>query len=199
MGSGKSRVAEEFRRHGAQVISGDALGHEALRQAAIRDAVVSRWGPGVLDEHGEISRRRVAAIVFADPAELRALEAMVYPWIKRRVREEVAAARADDEVRLIVLDAAVMLEAGWDGVCDEIVFVDAPREARLERLARQRGWDADEVQARERHQMPLAEKARRARYTVDNSGPPEETARQVEHLLQEWKCHRVKDRRGKSP
>jgi dephospho-CoA kinase len=71
MGSGKSRVAEELAKRGARLISGDPLGHDALRQPDIRDQAVRRWGPDVLDGHGAIDRRRLGAIVFADAAERR--------------------------------------------------------------------------------------------------------------------------------
>jgi dephospho-CoA kinase len=186
IGSGKSLVAEMFRRRGANVISGDQLGHEALRQPEIRASVVERWGPQVLESDGTISRRRLAAIVFGDPKELRALEALVFPWIERRIREEIAALRARAEVRLIVLDAAIMLEAGWNKVCDWLVYVDAPRAARLRRLEEQRGWTAKEVQEREKVQMSLTDKMSRADYVVDNSGTPEQVAQQVDDLLKQW-------------
>lgn len=186
IGSGKSRVAGLFARYGGKVVSGDALGHEALRQADIKARVVGRWGPGVLNEDGEVNRRNVATIVFADPAELRELEAMVFPWIKRRLNEEVTAALADPTVKLVVVDAAVMLEAGWDQLCDRLVYVEVPREVRLRRLAETRGWSEKEVAARERAQMPLMEKAARASSVVDNAGPPEVMARQVEALLRQW-------------
>jgi dephospho-CoA kinase len=182
MGSGKSLVAKELARRGARVISGDQLGHEALRQPEIRARAVERWGTDVLDEHGEVDRRKVGAIVFADPAERRALEALVFPWIERGIRDAIEAARRDPGVPLVVLDAAIMLEAGWDGACDRLIFVDAPRETRLRRLAEQRGWSAKEVDARESAQMPVPEKKRRADYVLDNSGPPEALARQVEDL-----------------
>src|SRR5204863_99428 len=77
---------------------------------------------------------------FADPAELKALEAMVFPHIGRRAREEIERAQADPAVRFVVLDAAVMLEAGWAGACDRVVFVEAPREARVARLAARSRW-----------------------------------------------------------
>jgi dephospho-CoA kinase len=186
MGSGKSLVAEEFARRGARVVSGDRLGHEGLRQPAIRDQLVGRWGKDVLDEQGEIDRRKVSAIVFANPDERKALEAAVHPFIERRFREEVAAADADPAVKFIVLDAAVMLEAGWDRGCDRLVFVHAPREQRLQRLAQQRGWTAADVQARESAQMPLDEKRRRANDVIDNAGSREELARQVADLLRRW-------------
>src|SRR5438552_1839733 len=92
MGSGKSRVAAEFIRRGARVISGDALGHEALRQPDVRDRVAGRWGRGILDDRGEIDRRRLGAIVFADPLALKALEALVHPWVRSRIAAEVEAA-----------------------------------------------------------------------------------------------------------
>jgi dephospho-CoA kinase len=175
-----------FRRRGANVISGDQLGHEALRQPEIRAEVVRRWGPQVLESEETISRRRLAAIVFGNPKELRALEALVFPWIERRIREEIAALRARAEVRLIVLDAAIMLEAGWNKVCDWLVYVNTPRAARLRRLEEQRGWGAKEVHAREKVQMSLTDKMSRADYVVDNSGTPEQVAQQADDLLKQW-------------
>jgi len=183
IGSGKSLVASEFARRGGKVVRGDDLGHEGLRQPELRDRLVERWGREILAQDGEIDRRKVAAIVFDNPAELRALEALVHPWIGRRFREEVEAAERDPAIKFVVLDAAVMLEAGWDGVCDWLIYVHAPRPERLRRLAEQRGWSPRDVEARERAQWPLAEKASRADFAVDNSGSPAATAEQVEALL----------------
>ena len=186
MGSGKSRVAEVFSGHNAKVVSGDRLGHEALLQPAVKDELVGRWGARVLDRNGEIDRRSVAKIVFVDPAERRALEALSFPWIERRIKEEIAAAQTDSKVALVVLDAAIMLEAGWDKYCDRIVYVHAPRPMRLRRLIQERGWTPAELETRESAQMPLAERVSRANDVVDNSGSLEKTSRQVETLLNEW-------------
>jgi dephospho-CoA kinase len=186
IGSGKSQVAAAFARRGARVIAGDELAHEALRQPDVKEQVARRWGPDLLDEKGEVRRRRLGGIVFADPEELKALEEMVHPWIKRRIAEEAEKARNDPAVRLIVLDAAVMLEAGWNDVCDRLVYVDAPREVRLQRLAGQRGWTADEVAAREQAQLPLTAKASRADHAIDNSASLAHLGRQVDDLLRLW-------------
>jgi dephospho-CoA kinase len=186
IGSGKSRVAATFAERGARVISGDDIAHEALRQPAVRDRVAARWGPGVLDGRGEVNRRKLGAVVFADPCERAALEALVHPWIRERIAAEVAAAQADPAARLIVLDAAIMLEAGWNGICDRLVYIDAPRELRLRRVAEQRGWAPEEVEARERAQLPLTEKAARADYALDNSGTLGDLNRQVDGLLSRW-------------
>jgi dephospho-CoA kinase len=183
IGSGKSRVAEEFVRYGAKVIVADAFGHEALRQPDVLAQVARRWGPQTLDAQGQVNRRHLAGIVFADAGERRALEALVFPWIERRINEEIAAAQADPKVSLIVLDAAIMVETGWHRRCDRLVYVHAPRAERLRRLAEQRNWTAKEVADRARAQLPLTEKVRRADFVVDNSGPPESIGRQVHDVL----------------
>ena len=183
IGSGKSRVAEEFARHGARVIAADAFGHEALRQPDVIARLARRWGPRVLDGRGQFNRRAVAGIVFADAGERLALEALVFPWIERRIGEEIAAAQADPGVSLVILDAAIMVETGWHRRCDRLVYVHAPRAQRLRRLAQQRNWSEKEVADRARAQLPLTEKVRRADFVVDNSGPPEYMAHQVHALL----------------
>jgi dephospho-CoA kinase len=186
IGAGKSEAAAAFARRGARVVSGDELAHAALRRPEVRDAVARRWGPEMIDDKGEIVRKKLGAVVFADEAERQALEAIVHPWIKERIRADVDAARADPAVRLIVLDAAIMLEAGWDGVCERLVFVDAPPEVRRRRVAAQRGWTDADLAAREAAQLPLTAKAAHADHTLDNSASPAHLDRQVDDLLRQW-------------
>jgi dephospho-CoA kinase len=183
IGSGKSAVAGIMREFGGQVIDADVFGHEALTQPDIREKVIERWGQTVLDEKGEVSRRKLGGIVFADPAERKALELLVFPWITRRINEEIARANADQAVRFIVLDAAILLETGWGKACDVIVFVDAPDEIRTQRITKRHGWSAKEVEARERAQFSLEDKSARAHTTIDNAGDLTQTRKQVEKLL----------------
>ncbi len=186
IGSGKSAVANAFARFGGAVISGDQLGHEALRRPEVIAALTRRWGPDILAADGSVDRRKVGARVFADPAELRALEALVFPAIEAGIAAGIAAAQADPRAAFIVLDAAVMLEAGWNKFCDKIVYVNAPREVRLARLASQRGWSATEVEQREAAQLPLPDKAGRADAVLDNTGTPADLAPRAARLLREW-------------
>lgn len=186
MGSGKSCVAKELKRRGAGVVVADQLGHEALRQPEIRDQVIGRWGREVLDAGGEVDRRKLGRLVFADPSERAALEALSFPYIRRRMQQEIAAAAGRPECRLVVLDAAVLLEAGWEDLCDGVVFVSAPRVERLRRLAEQRGWTAEEVTAREQAQWPLTDKLSRANDVIQNAGPVEDLPQQVDALLRRW-------------
>jgi len=184
IGSGKSAVAAELVKHGGRIVSGDKLGHDALLQPDIKEAIVRRWGKEVLDENGEIARRTLGVEVFAAPAERKALEVLVFPYIERGLREEIDAARQVSAVAFVILDAAIMLETGWNKQCDWLVYVHAPRAVRLARLAERRGWSEKEVAARESAQMPLTDKVARADWAIDNSGTPAELTRQVDRLLE---------------
>ena len=186
MGSGKSLAAAEFAKYGGRIVSGDAFGHEALRRPEIKEQVARRWGQGILNDQGEVDRRRLGAIVFADPKERQALETLVFPWIEKRIDEEIARARNDSQANFVVLDAAIMLEAGWAKRCDKIVFVDTPRDERVRRLGQERGWMAQQIEEREKAQWPLNEKQMRADATLDNSGSPEALAQQVRKLVAQW-------------
>jgi dephospho-CoA kinase len=185
IGAGKSAAAAAMARRGGRVVDGDRLGHEALELPDVKRQLVERWGKRVLKPNGAANRRAIAGIVFDDATELKALEGMVFPHIGRRAREEIAAAQADPTVRFVVLDAAVMLEAGWADACDRIVFVDASRDVRLARLAARSGWKPAEVAAREAAQLAPEAKRARADAVLTNDGTPGELQDQVDRLLGE--------------
>jgi dephospho-CoA kinase len=188
IGAGKSTAAAAFALRGGHVIDADALGHDALEQPEIRRMVLDRWGAKgiVRSTDGRIDRKAVAGIVFANPAERAALEGMVYPYIGRRAAEGIAAAQASPEAKFIVVDAAVMLEAGWT-ICDRLVYVDASRPVRLARLAARSGWTSADLDAREAAQWPAEEKKKRCDAVIVNEGTREELQSQVDSVLKDWK------------
>jgi dephospho-CoA kinase len=186
IGAGKSVAAAELTRRGGYLIDADALGHEGLRHPSVKAQVNARWGERILKPDGEIDRRALGRIVFADAAELRALEAIQFPFIGGRIHEEIAKGEADPAVRFIVLDAAVLLEAGWKDACDRIVFVDAPRATRLLRLRQNRGWTVAELDNRERSQMPLDEKRREADAVMMNADGIADIAEKAREILRGW-------------
>lgn len=178
IGSGKSTVARAFEQLGCLVLDSDAEAKRALERTEVRDELVRWWGPGVLDADGGIDRRRVAQIVFADAAERRRLEGLIHPLVKKTRREAIAMATGRPGV---VIDAPLLFEAGLEGECDEVVFVEASRAVRLARVLRSRGWDEAEFDRREAAQMPLDEKRRRCRFVIENEDdePRVEEARAV--------------------
>jgi len=182
--SGKSLVGGQLARLGAGLLDADRAGHEVLRSPRIRAAARERWGPGIFGPDGQIDRARLAEIVFADsPAgsrERNYLEQLTHPEIGRLLEQEAERLAARGTLAA-VLDAPLLLEAGWDTLCDKLVFVDAPREIRLAR-ARRRGWSEEDFAAREAVQESLDSKRGRADVVVDNSGPPEQTQAHIERF-----------------
>lgn len=184
--SGKSLVAGELARLGAGWLDADLAGHEVLRLPQIEDAVRRRWGREVFGPDGRIDRSRLARLVFADPPdgprERKHLEQLTHPEIGRLLGRQAECLAGSGKVAA-VLDAPLLLEAGWDRLCRKLVFVDAPRPARLRR-ALARGWSEEDFAAREEAQESLDFKRQRADVVLDNSGSPEQTQAQVERFWQ---------------
>jgi len=181
---GKSTVAEMFARLGAGILDADRVGHEVLRLPQVEEAARQRWGERIFGEDGHIDRCRLAQLVFAPGPlarqEREYLERLTHPEILnllRREADEMAAAG----VKVAVLDAPLLREAGWDELCEKMVFVDCPREERLRR-ALSRGWLEKDFSAREDAQDSLARKRASADVIIDNSGPIERTQAQVEQF-----------------
>jgi dephospho-CoA kinase len=186
IGAGKTTAARCFADRGGLVIDADAIGHDALRQPEIVAKIVERWGERVRKPDGSLDRRAIGKIVFANPTERNALEQLVFPFIGEGCRQQIAHAQHDPAARFVVLDAAVLLEAGWNKEVDWIVYIDAPREVRLARVSKRTGWTEAELTAREAAQWPEDVKKARADAVIDNSAGPEELQRQVDRLLREW-------------
>lgn len=190
IGAGKSTTAKCFAARGGHVVDADALGHEALRQPEIVEALVSRWGERVRRTDGALDRREIGRIVFAAPDQRAALEATVFPYINERTRQEISAAQVNPEVAFVVLDAAVLLEAGWGDTIDALVYVDAPRATRLARLAARSGWDDAELAAREAAQWPAEVKMQRADAVLINDAGSDELQAEVDRALARMKVTR---------
>jgi dephospho-CoA kinase len=182
--SGKSAVAAALARRGAVVFDADKLGHHALAAPEVRDALARRWGDGILDSRGAVSRAAVAERVFGPtPAatdERRFLEQLVHPFIRRQIESGVRQL-PDGVVPAVVIDAALLVESGWNDVCSEVVFVDCPREIRLQRAVA-RGWTQEEFARRESAQMPIEEKRAWCRRVIDNSGDLQALEKAVERF-----------------
>jgi dephospho-CoA kinase len=182
--SGKSMVAGHLARLGAGVLDADSAGHDVLRLPAIEAAVRRRWGEAVFGPDGRIDRARVAGIVFAprldSKIERQYLQQLTHPEIAAELRRQ-AEGMAAAGTAVAVLDAPLLLEAGWDDLCEKMVFVDTPRQARLAR-ALARGWSEEDFAAREGAQESLDGKRRRADAIIDNSGSPLQTQAQVERF-----------------
>jgi len=171
IGAGKSAVAKVFAEGGALVIDSDREARDALDRPEVRGELIRWWGDGVLDATGRIDRKKVGEIVFSDPAQRERLERLVHPLV-RATRKEMIARTDPRTTPAVIVDAPLLFEAGLDKECDAVVFVDAPRESRLNRVRETRGWDEGELNRREKVQLPLEEKRRRADVVITNDGTP---------------------------
>lgn len=186
IGAGKTAVAALLTARGAAVVDADKLGHAALERSDVKSKLVAHWGERILKSDGMVNRREIGSIVFADPKERAVLESLVFPVIGAMAAECIAAAANDPSIRFVVLDAAVMLEAGWAGACDKILYIDAPRELRLTRLAARSHWTPEDLAAREAAQMPEMKKKARADAILVSDGTLADLTRKLDAVLQEW-------------
>jgi dephospho-CoA kinase len=175
--TGKSTVAKMLEGLGATVIDADALVHELQRPGTlVFNDIVAAFGPGILNRAGEIDRKALGSIVFADPEKLRTLESIVHP----AVLIESARRIMDAPTPVVVYEAIKLIEAGRAEMCDALWVVTARSDVQLQRLMSERRMSEVEARQRIEAQPPQSEKIKRATVVIDNSGSREETRQQVE-------------------
>jgi dephospho-CoA kinase len=193
MASGKSDVARRFEERGAELIEGDALGWEVLREPEIRDRVSALFGASVLASDGSVDRRALGRIVFGDASEMNRLNALVQPRLLRRVREALESARGEG---VLVLDAALLGSWNLAPELDGVVEVSAPAETRIARLAAFKGFPQAEARERvEGQRLPPLRGARRL-WRVDNAGTRAQLLRRADEVWGEIEGLRSGARNG---
>ena len=181
--TGKSTVCAIFTGLGCVLIDADVLAREVVEpgQPAHR-AIVEEFGLGVLQPDGALDRKKLGAIVFADPARRKRLEAITHPAIRERFARRLAELVAQDFAGIVIFDAAVMIESGNYKNMDRLVVVATDEATQRRRLVGRDGGPADEVERKIASQMPVAEKAKLADYVIDNSGDRAETEAQTRRV-----------------
>src|SRR5579864_9472527 len=174
IGSGKSHLARQLReKHPLEIVEGDSTGHRVLQEPAVKEGLRRVFGEAVFSEGGEIDRSRLKGLVFGSGPEQQAarkkLEEIVHPRITESLVRQIALAQSRPGVEAVILDAALVLEAGWRDLCDAVVFIDTPFDQRLSRVMRSRGWTRAEWESREASQYPLERKRTEADYVVQNT------------------------------
>ena len=178
--SGKSLVSRQLAEHGAEIIDADTLGHEAYRKGTdTHRAVVEAFGPDVAGADGEIDRKALGEKVFGDPEARRRLEAIVWPAIRRLAEERLAELRAKGTA-IAVLDAAVLIEADWLPLVDEVWLVAVSPETARRRLMERNGLSPEQAEARLRAQLPNEKRRPYAQVVIENDGTVEELRRAVD-------------------
>ncbi len=172
--SGKSLVSQQLAASGATIIDADKLGHRAyLKGTEAFQAVVEAFGEDVVGADGEIDRKALGPKVFADPSARQRLEAIVWPAIRRLMEEELAELRSQG-TDIVVLEAAVLIEADWMPVVDEVWLVTASPETARKRVMERNGLTAEQAESRLRAQLTNEKRRPYANVIIENDGTLDE-------------------------
>jgi dephospho-CoA kinase len=184
IGSGKSTVGAMLRDLGAAFIDADKVGHRLLKEDNdLKWSIVSAFGEIILDQNEAIDRRKLARIVFCDPSALRKLNEITHPAISQAVSEEVADFRSQG-FNVAVVEAALLVEAGWMKQTDVIWLTEAPPDVVLRRLVDNMGYTPNEAQSRISCQTSNEERRRYAAAVINTNTSLEELRSQVRDLWQ---------------
>jgi dephospho-CoA kinase len=185
--SGKSTVARRLKDAGIPVIDLDKVGHEVLRKRhEAFEPVVSAFGDAILGDDGEIDRKKLGVIVFADEAARAKLNAIVHPKIRDEEARRVSA-MVESGVDAVATEAALLIETGQRDRFDFFVVVGCAPEIQIERIVKRDRSTREQAQARIDAQLSFAEKKKRADWVIDTSGSIEETLTAADQLVEEIK------------
>ncbi|UVJ52859.1 dephospho-CoA kinase [Trueperella pyogenes] len=186
IGSGKSHVAAIWAGLGAHVVDADQVAREVLSGGQIREAIKRRWGDGVVKAEGTLNREALAAIVFQDPAERAALDAITHPAIWDAVKGKIDAALGEDPAAVIVYDVPLLFGYGREFEMMANVSIAADEEIRIERLTRNRGMSRQTARARIDSQATDAERGRICDLVISNDDDRAAVRAAAETAWHEW-------------
>ncbi|MDR2166571.1 MAG: dephospho-CoA kinase [Clostridiales bacterium] len=180
-GVGKSEAARLFAEFGALIIDADRLGHEVILKGATPayEQILAEFGESILGFNGEIDRSALGAIVFNDKAKLKRLSEIVHKYIIIRIHKIIG----ENHSKPIVIDAAVLIEAGMDKICDMVLGIFAPSEARIARICARDGLTENEALRRVKSQMDDDELAQHIDVRIDNDGSLEQFKTKIKNFL----------------
>lgn len=176
IGTGKTTVSQFMSELGAIIIDADKVGHEVLKDPEAKKELVAAFGEGILGKDGEIERPKLAALVFKNPKALEKLNSISHPRMREKMKWEIGG-HSRKGTRVVVLEAAILLEAGWDSLVDEIWVTVAPEPVVIGRMKPR--LSEEETRARIRSQMSEEDRKKRADLTIDTNGTLEEVRKKV--------------------
>lgn len=186
IGSGKSSIVRRIRDWNLQFIDADRIGHDLLQDSTVQRQLRQHFGNSIFSSPDIIDRKKLAVQVFGSSPRhaerLQILNSILHPAIRKEIEHQIES--AEDSIDAIILDAALLLEGGWDKVCRHLIFIDTPQPLRQQRVLENRGWSVEEHTKRETAQWPVELKLKRADFVVDNSGTVENATRQMKQILQ---------------
>ena len=190
--SGKSVIGEMFAALGVHLIQADAISHQLIEPGnPVYDQVVQHFGQEILEADGRINRRKLAAIAFGEPPRIEELNRIVHPAVLEKQKQWMNETGRKDPTSIVMVEAALILEAGARKQFDRLIVVTCRPEQRIQRVAERLHLDFDsakkEVERRMASQLSDEEKVKAADYVIDNSGSLEEGRKRVQEIFGELK------------
>lgn len=184
IGAGKSTAARMFSQLGARVIDADGIVSRLYEKgAAGYDRILENYGPSVLDESGEIDRRRLSAAALGSAEGASRLNALIHPLVLAEQKRLLDQIEAEGRDQVVIVEASLLLESGGRSTFDRMIVVDVPTETQIERAVT-RGMDRVEVERRMMRQMPREQRLSQAGYVISNVGTEADLRRHVEATYQ---------------
>ena len=180
--SGKSTIAQMLAEKGAAIIDADKLAHEAYKpKTKLNQELVDKFGPGIRKADGSIDRKKLSAIVFDNPTALTRLNAIMHPRMREMAQTEIERLRKKG-TRVVVLEGALLIEAKWTDLADEVWVALAPTKVAVKRLKERGGLSEAEARARIKAQLPPAERAKHADVVINTDCDLSEVRAQINKL-----------------
>ena len=187
VGSGKSRVLNELKvQYGAYIIEADKLAHELMEPGkVIYEEIVTAFGEDILceEEPHVIDRVKLGKIVFSDKNHLEALNKIVHPLVKKSILMSIRQAKEKGDVRLFVIEAALLIEDGYKSICDELWYIWVDKETRIKRLMLQRNYTKEKSVSIMNNQSSDEFYKENCDFIIDNNRDYEYTSEQIKARL----------------
>ena len=191
VGAGKSELLNYLKTHyPCRILMADRMA-EQLREPgqSCYEPLIDLLGREVLQENGQIDKQKMAEMIFHDASLLQKVNAIIHPAVTREIQTQIAEAGKNPEIRFFFVEAALLIENGFDKICDELWYIYASEQCRRERLARSRGYSQEKIEAIMQKQLGDAVFRKYCSVVIDNSNTPEESFRQIDHTLEGYPWH----------
>lgn len=187
IGSGKSTVSKILERLGAKIIDADGIALEITAPGSkVLDEIIQYFGGEILSPQGQLDRKKLAQVVFNQPEKLKALNRMTHPPIMKKIKHWVSEEKIKGEASLLVIEASIPLQNGYQDMVDQIWVVTADMEVRVQRVKQRSGLSRDEILKRVYSQMSESEYKAIGDVVISNSGTLENLQQEIEKLIGEW-------------
>ena len=184
IGSGKSTVARMLEKRGYPVIDADMMGHQVLEfpHPGFRE-VIKAFGKGILDQHGKISRPKLGLIVFKDPQKLEKLNNISHPHIDRMIKQESLKLSKEHSSKIIFLEAALLIETGWQQKCSQVWVITSKESYIIQRLAIRNGMNASEAKRKIASQLSSDKRLIHADFVLENNGTEKDLEKKIDQAI----------------